>query len=507
MKNLLDDVLGYSLDVEQRKVVYDNSKHAIVIAGAGSGKTLTIIGKIRYLIEKKNIRENEILCISFTREASLSLKKKLKDYYNYEIEVYTFHKLALEIIKECTNTNINVTPSNLLEYIAEEYFYSLIKNNDKNMKRLLQYFGYYKFKNIQKNYDKFLKTNKKEITILIKNTIRFIRLFKGKNLDTSDFYKFYLENSKKYWFRTKRKNALFLQITYDIYLLYQEEIKSTGSIDFDDMIILATEYVSKTYNKKYQYIIIDEYQDTNLIRFNLIIEILKKTNANFLVVGDDFQSIYGFTGCNLSIFLDFTKYFENASIYKITNTYRNSQELVNIAGKFIMKNNCQIKKNLKSLKHLKYPIEVCYESSKRVLKKLLIKLKNTDILIIARNSFDIYPYLDDELVMDKDGTIHYNNIDNIRFLTVHKSKGLESDNIILIHVINDTLGFPNTTKNSKVFNFLLDNASLLDEERRLFYVALTRTKNKVYILSDNKKPSIFLSELTHDLKTITYNEL
>ena len=508
MKNLLDDILGYSLDEEQRQVVYDSSKHTIVIAGAGSGKTLTIVGKIRYLIEEKNIKENEILCISFTREASKSLKKKIKIYYNYDIEVYTFHKLSLEIIKEYSNIEYSIVPSNLLDYITEEYFYSIIKNNKNSMKRVLKYFDKLTIHDIENNYIKLLGTNKKEMAILINNIIRFIRLFKGKNLSIDKFYDFYLDNSKKYWFNTKKKNALFIKIAYDIYLLYQEEIKSTNSIDFDDMITIATDIVKKKYSKKYKYIIIDEYQDTNLIRFNLIYEILKKTNANLLVVGDDFQSIYGFTGCNLSMFLNFNKYFEGASTYKITTTYRNSGELVNIAGNFIMKNDKQIPKNLKSDKHLEYPIEVCYESTKRVLKKLLTKLNDRDILILARNSFDIYPFLDNELTMDKDGTIHYdNNTNNIRFLTVHKSKGLESDNVILLHVVNDTLGFPNSLKNNKVFDFLLDNDNLLDEERRLFYVALTRTKNKVYILSDKKRPSIFLKELTHDLKTITYNEL
>lgn len=508
MKNLLDDVMGYSLDDEQRYVVYDNSKHTLVIAGAGSGKTLTIIGKIRYLIEEKQIKKEEILCISFTREASSSLKEKLKAYYNYDINVYTFHKLSLEIIYENTNDNVNVASSNLLDYITEEYFYSLIKINGNSMRRVLKYFCKSTFYNIEKNYTKLLENNKKEVFILIKDIVRFIRLFKGKNLNVIDFYKFYFVNSNNYWFKTKKQNRLFIEIAYDIYLLYQEEITSTNSVDFDDMLTIATKYVAKEYNKKYKYIIIDEYQDTNLIRFNLIYEMLKKTNANLLVVGDDFQSIYGFTGCNLEMFLNFDKYFKDSSIYKITTTYRNSKELVDIAGKFIMKNNNQVTKNLTSNKHLEYPVVVCYESTKRVLKKLLTKLGDKDILILSRNSFDILPYLDEEVVMDRDGVIHYNNnTNNIRFLTVHKSKGLESDNIILLHVVDDTLGFPNSLKNNRVFNFLLDEDNLFAEERRLFYVALTRTKNKVYILSDSKKPSIFLTELAHDLKIVTYNEL
>lgn len=451
MDDLLDNVMGYSLDKEQRKVVYDNSKHAIVIAGAGSGKSLTIIGKIRYLIESKNISEKEILCISFTRESSLSLKNKLKNYYNYDIDVLTFHKLAMEVIEESGMT-FNIVPSNFLDYIIEEYFYSLVKCKDECMKRILRYFGKISIGNIEKNYNDFLMANKEKVDVLSKNISRFIRLFKGKNLDTEDFYKFYLDNSVKYWFRLKNKNSLFLKITFDIYQLYEEEIKSTNSLDFDDMIRLATSKVKDGYSKEYKYIIIDEYQDTNLIRFNLIQEILEKTDANLLVVGDDFQSIYGFTGCNLSMFLNFSNFFKGASIYKITTTYRNSLELVNIAGKFIMKNDMQIKKDLKSFKHISYPIVVCYESTKRVLKKLLDKLNNGSVLILARNSFDIYPYLDNELVMDKNGNILYNNNqNNIRFLTVHKSKGLESDNVIIINVVNSILGFPNTMKNQDKF--------------------------------------------------------
>lgn len=505
MKDLLDDVMGYSLDDEQRRVVYDNSKYTIVIAGAGSGKTLTIIGKIRYLVEIKKINIKDILCISFTKEASNSLKTKLKDYYNYDMDVYTFHKLSLKIIKDNSTINYNITPSNLLEYISCEYFYSLIKTNNTSIKRVLKYFNKRNIINIMESYNNLLINNKEDIYILIKEIVRFINLFKGSGLTIKDFYKIYYENNNECWFKTKYKNNLFLKIAFDIYLIYQEEIKSTSSLDFDDMIILATNIVKNNYNRCYKYIIIDEYQDTNLIRFNLVYELLNKTNANLLVVGDDFQSIYGFNGCDLSMFLNFSSHFDNVSVYKITNTYRNSQELNNIAGKFIMKNDLQIKKDLKSIKQIDYPIEVCYESSRRVLKKLLNKLGG-NTLILSRNSFDINSYLDDELRIDKDGYINYNNLDNIRYLTVHKSKGLESDNVIIINVVNSVLGFPNNLDNNKVFSFLLNN-DYDNEERRLFYVALTRTKNKVYILSNKNNPSRYILELKNDLKVFTYNEL
>ena len=130
IKNELDeasylfDVNNYTLDEAQQQILVKDDKNTLVIAGAGSGKTLTIVGKIRYLIERKNIRPYEILCISFTNDATISLKNKLLKSYNYDIEVLTFHKLALKIIKKYDN--INITKPDYLEYIIDEYFNIII---------------------------------------------------------------------------------------------------------------------------------------------------------------------------------------------------------------------------------------------------------------------------------------------------------------------------------------------------------------------------------------------
>ena len=95
---IFNDINGYSLDSDQIKAVLSNKENTLVIAGAGSGKTLTIIGKIRYLIEREGISSDEILCISFTNACTDNLKKILEKY-NYNIDVLTFHKLSLNIIK------------------------------------------------------------------------------------------------------------------------------------------------------------------------------------------------------------------------------------------------------------------------------------------------------------------------------------------------------------------------------------------------------------------------
>ena len=167
---------------------------------------------------------------------------------------------------------------------------------------------------------------------------------------------------------------------------------------------------------------------------------------------------------------------------KINNTYRNSKELIKVAGSFISKNKRQIKKDLKSNKSLYKPIKIIYyKSLNKTIRNIIDNSKYKDFLILGRNNRDI-----DMLEKDlKD-----------MFLTVHKSKGLEADNVIVINLEDDILGFPNKIKNEKVLRLVSNNKDYYpySEERRLFYVALTRTKNYVYLLVPNKK-SNFIKEL------------
>ena len=464
-KDLLDNVNGYPLDKYQRKAVLINEENNLVIAGAGSGKTLTIVGKIRYLIEVLNIRKEEILCISFTNDSVNSLKKALLKNYNYNLDVYTFHKLSLNIIKD-NNKNISICNDGLLEYIIDEFFL----RNITNIKLLYT-------------------DNYKKLKVLIST---FINLFKSNNYNISKFNEFF--KNMKY-----SQEFILLKIIKEIYFEYEEELSSTGKVDFNDMINKAIDIVKNNgYIKKYKYIIIDEYQDTSYTKYLLINEIKKKTNSKLFVVGDDFQSIYRFTGCNLDIFLNFNKYYEYSKILKIVNTYRNSNELINIAGNFVMKNKKQITKKLVSNKNILNPIEIIYSKNlKKSLLRLIDKI-NTPILLLGRNNKDIYKYFNS---INTDGTLKYNN-KTIRYLTVHKSKGLEEENVIIINLENNILGFPSKIENNKILRFVLNDKDSYpyEEERRLFYVALTRTKNKVYLLVDKNNESIFVKELIKNNK-------
>ena len=244
----------------------------------------------------------------------------------------------------------------------------------------------------------------------------------------------------------------------------------------DDIIIKGADEV-KNYKLNYKYIIIDEFQDSSLIRLNLIKEIIKYTNASLFAVGDDFQSIYRFSGSNLNIFINFNEYFNDTKYYYLKYTYRNSNELIKITTSFIMKNKKQLKKEIVSNKNVDKPIVLLFNYS---IEEALSITGKENILILGRNNKDL----------------EYITFDNK--LTIHKSKGLEEENILIINSEN----IPSKIKSERIFRYIQKDKDYIpyEEERRLFYVALTRTKNKVYIIV--KKPSVFIKEIMHNYKDL-----
>ena len=493
---------GHVLDKNQEYIVFDKSKYLLVVAGAGSGKTLTILGKIKYLIDN-GVLPNEILCISFTRASSNNLKEKIKTCFNIDTPVYTFHKLALEILKK-QKLDFDIIHFDLLEEVIDNFFkYDAVK--DENM--IKNIFNYFNLKKV--NYEKFYNDNIKNINLLKKLIYAFIHLFKSNNYDVNSFIHF-KKKILSFNFKRYKKEKSFLILAFNIYLLYQKKLEENNFVDFDDLIIKAINCVDNL-TFSYKYIIIDEYQDTSYIRFKLIYKIIEKTNSNLMVVGDDFQSIYRFTGCDISLFLNFENYFKNAIIKKINNTYRNSNELVHIAGDFVMKNKKQIYKDLKSIKNLKNPIKIFYyEDSKNAFENLINKIYNetkSSILVLGRNNNDIYDFLNENFKYD-DNLIYLKDKDiKIKYMTIHKSKGLEDENVIVINMIDKLLGFPTKIKDDRILRLVTSNYDKYpySEERRLFYVALTRTKNYVYLMVPIKNESIFIKEIK-DKCEIIYNK-
>lgn len=303
----------------------------------------------------------------------------------------------------------------------------------------------------------------------------------------------------------------------DFYKYYQNELFGNPNeykFDFPDMIYYANKYIDNAIddNLDFKYLVIDEYQDISQDRYTLVNNISRKNHSKIVAVGDDWQSIYSFSGSNISYIYNFQKYFIDAKILYIPKTYRNSKELIDYSGKFIMKNPIQIKKELLSDKSIENPIIFkLFDDEIETLKKLILDIyrNNPDynILILARKNRQINNLFNDKSFIDNIGTKvtfqGYEDI-NINAMSIHKSKGLTFDEVIVIGLDSD---FPAISKHSfwlyNLFTVKADNEQFtFAEERRVFYVALTRTKNHVYLLTnrDEKERSPFLMELYNLIK-------
>ena len=444
------------LDEDQLKAVkyLDN---ALVIAGAGSGKTTTIIAKINYLLKNNYYKKEEILVISFTNESVKSIKERLEE----EIAVKTFHKLAVDLIE---NKNLTICKEDYLDYIINEFFCSYAlsdKKTKERMKRLLK------------------ETTLGNIKILVKT---FINLYKS-NYQTNDFL-FYLYKHNHF------KNKDYLTIILIVYQLYLRELEASGMLDFNDLIIYATNLIkNNTISTNYKLVIIDEFQDTSAIRFELIQSILKANNGKLFAVGDDYQSIYRFSGCDLGIFLNINKYLPNIQMLFLNHNYRNPLNLVEVANEFILRNKRQIKKNTICHKNVDKPLVFHFYREVTQVFRTIQKLDGK-ILVLGRNNRDRERF---GIVEDE----------RIRFLTIHRAKGLEEENVVLINLDNHLLGFPSQIKNEVLITKVLKQDYVMhEEERRLMYVALTRTKNKVYLFVPKDNYSIFIKELISNYKKL-----
>ena len=353
------------------------------------------------------------------------------------------------------------------------------------------------------------------------NLIRtFLSLYKAVYRSVDGF-----EELKKYEFanRYERKRAdFFLDIVKDVYLYYMEYLRREDKIDFDDMILQSTIDLDKTDKFKFKYIIVDEFQDISVSRMKFLKKLISHGGSKLFAVGDDWQAIYRFSGCDLNIFLKFPDYFGESAITKITTTHRNSQELQDIAGPFIKANPEQFDKKINSARHLEHPVQIMYYSEKKyyafldVLKEIAKINKEAKVLILGRNNKDFEDIaLDTRVYIDFRESNETRTVVKVRdypkmqlsYSTVHGSKGLEEDYVIIINADDSRLGFPNKMEDDELLDMVLSSKSGYEyaEERRLWYVALTRTRNYTYIIANNENPSLFVKEIENQCLVMNPN--
>ena len=322
----------------------------------------------------------------------------------------------------------------------------------------------------------------------------------------------------------RRKAEAFIYLFKVFYNSYQDLLKKeseNGAIDFEDMIVSGKEIIDIDNLK---YLIVDEFQDISPLRASLIQNLRIKSNFNFFCVGDDWQSIYRFAGGEIGIMVfdtEFEKYFgKRGEIKNLQSTHRFDDRLCEVSSSFILANHDgQLKKKIKSVKKTNEPPIEIFEQEKitndfslrkHVIKQLDLifeKHKNdkVPVKILFLSRFNTYTYsnlYDDlrKLVTRIFANKMLRGKRQIKFSTVHKAKGAEFDYIFLMNVNNETLGFPSNVDDDEILKLIIDHIDIYphEEERRLFYVALTRTINKVFIYSaTGDKTSDFIYEISN----------
>jgi len=668
-KDFFDHCLKYPLDKQQRRSIVSEEDNCLVVSSAGSGKTSSIVGKVKYLTEIKGVAPERILLISYTNKAAAELTERMG---TDGLKGYTFHKLAIDIIGRATGIKPSIcdNPDSLFvdifhrlledpafkksimdyfvdypmneadwerrkaerrEHLSEQkevqlkaifpdmdgktiyvrseqeqkicfvlsslgvkfryeepYEYQLADEmhsqyrpdfsiyfeqegvtkriylehfgvdehglvpawfaQDKNMtyeeanqkyndgitwkkaahekfgtqllttssadfhytdvrdkiKRMLVDAGVpIQEKTDEELFDLVLPKGSKQEKVFIRLVVTFVTLIKSSCKSFQEV----LEQAE--YADDKRSVHIIENIFQPVYERYINALKGRNQIDFTDAILQATEICRASHPVQYDYIIVDEFQDISVDRYNFL-KVLREGNppAKLYCVGDDWQSIYRFSGSDMALFNQFPEYFGATEINKIETTYRFGEPLVSISSRFIQRNNAQIKKDIHSFcPDMKTELEFhSYDRREycNAIGQLVASIpSDKSIFLLGRYSFDDY-YLSFMYQSIKEGNRFYYMIGGrkIEFLTVHKSKGLEADYVILLQCNKDTYGFPSLVSDAPVLGYVLTKSDQFPfgEERRLFYVAITRAKVKTFVLYDKRFPSVFVDEFLHPEK-------
>jgi DNA helicase-4 len=282
------------------------------------------------------------------------------------------------------------------------------------------------------------------------------------------------------------------------YILYCTD---KSYLDFNDLISRSTslfqnhEDIAAKYKSKYQYILVDEFQDVNNLQVELI-KLLLTGQTQLFCVGDDWQSIYGFRGSNVSYIVDFENHFPNAKVVKLNLNYRSTQNIVGASNEVIKHNKFKVEKEIHSSKKSEHKIVVYSGSSddeniqfcfERVIELLEEGFTNDDILFLYRRSKMFTPYF---FRFKKEGI-------KVQGKTIHAAKGLEAKVVFILGLSEGSGGFPDIWLEDRIFQVIKksNHDLLLEEERRLFYVAITRAKDKLFLITEKGNESSFLKEI------------
>ncbi len=486
------------LNLSQQQAVLMNDDHNLLLAGAGSGKTSVLMARVGYLIKSGKAQATEIVLLAYGRKAaqemSQRLIEKLGETLGNQVKVTTFHQFALEVISEVEYRSPVISP--LATDKAEKSLWLTEQLTEQWQSEVV-------VKRWQKHHQQWPLAKLKTDEVLLdqsENPLLQTWIFQqidALNSQQRPSKKETAEQIEHHDEFTKLKSEL--NLIWPLYKAYLKTLKQSKAHDFNSMINKATDYLNRgKYMASYHYVMVDEYQDISPQRLQLLESLCQCSHASLFAVGDDWQAIYRFTGADVNLTTGFKQRFGSSQVRFLDTTYRFNSQIGAVANRFIQQNPAQIKKHLNSSKQQKQKAVtvIHHDALTETLNALHDTCKKGDsLMLIGRNHY----HQPEELM---NWANDFPNL-SFEFSTCHASKGREADYVIIVNL--DKGQFPTFTRQVSLKEALLTSEdSFVDaEERRLFYVAMTRAKKRVW-LTVAKEPSPFINELKEGEYPIIY---
>ncbi|MCG9542584.1 DNA helicase IV [Vibrio sp. Isolate33] len=468
------------LNLSQQYAVLMNDDHNLILAGAGSGKTSVLTARVAYLLQSHQAQAEELLLLAFGREAAEEMKQRLDSKIGLsaeKVQVSTFHQLGLKILNQVETERVVISPLALDDNQRQAWCIDWLKKHWMTPTN---------FKRWQKHLSKWpiaYLTGDDELGSHVSNLKLIGWLEKQlEQLNASGLTKKEVQQRLIDHRDYTRLNSE-LSLCWPCVTAWQKALKEENHIDFSTMISRATQYVEKgKFISPWKFIMIDEYQDISPDRLALVEALCNQSKAqhqaSIFAVGDDWQSIYQFAGADVDLTTGFKDRFESSTIHHLDTTYRFNNQLGAVANRFVQENPIQLPKELNSFKQQKQ--KSVYSAPSKEVEKILDQLNrqskgktNKSVLLLGRNHYHKPELLEDWKKI-------FTSVD-INFMTCHASKGKEADFVIILCV--DEGQFPAKKKQLHIDGALTESSDVFPyaEERRLFYVAMTRAKEKVWI--------------------------
>ena len=344
------------------------------------------------------------------------------------------------------------------------------------------------------SFEEELNSYHKELKDFIIQALRIIKMIKAENLSTSKALKTALADPHQ-------RVRDFYRLVIPLMKKYQAYCVNKSYLDFEDMIVKTIDLfkhraeIKEKFQQQYKYILVDEFQDVNNLQVDLLKRLLTPENQLFCV-GDDWQSIYGFRGSNVNYIVNFGKYFPKAEVIKLNQNYRSTEHIVGASNEVIKHNKFKVDKEIFANKKSDTKVNIfagndqqenidfVVEEVKRLFQK---GYQKEDILFLYRRSKmynDYYNRFMKERIY-------------VQYRTIHAAKGLEAKAVFIIGLTQGYGGFPDVWLEDRIFQVVkpTQHDLLMEEERRLFYVAITRAKDLLYLITEKGNESSFLSEI------------